>query len=153
MDAVLGWCGLLGAWLLVAGPLYQGALELLEQDLSVERRLGPGLRVEPPPRPATWWWLVPPAMLLLRRRRAGRYRREVLALLTPTQRAQRWIFIQKAAGWFTVATGAALLAVEETRETAEQAEWSTVGFVALLALMAALCCGNTALLLRRRRAL
>jgi hypothetical protein len=36
MDQVMAWAGFLGAWLLVAGPLYQGALELLEEDVDRE---------------------------------------------------------------------------------------------------------------------
>ena len=29
MNQLIAWAGFLGAWLLVAGPLYQGAIELL----------------------------------------------------------------------------------------------------------------------------
>jgi hypothetical protein len=34
MNQVIAWAGFLGAWLLVAGPLYQGALELREEDVD-----------------------------------------------------------------------------------------------------------------------
>ncbi len=40
MTAAIVRCGFLGAWLLAAGPLYQGAIELLEQhQASAEGRL------------------------------------------------------------------------------------------------------------------
>jgi hypothetical protein len=31
VDGVIAWCGFVGAWLLVAGPIYQAALELPER--------------------------------------------------------------------------------------------------------------------------
>jgi hypothetical protein len=36
MNQVIAWVGFLGAWLLVAGPLYQGALELREEEVDRE---------------------------------------------------------------------------------------------------------------------
>jgi hypothetical protein len=36
MDQVIAWAGFLGAWLLVAGPLYQGALELSAEEVDRE---------------------------------------------------------------------------------------------------------------------
>src|ERR1700727_150478 len=34
MNQVIAWAAFLGAWLLVAGPLYQGAIELHEEDID-----------------------------------------------------------------------------------------------------------------------
>ena len=48
MHELILWSGFFGAWLLVAGPLYQAALELSEEDISrddmagVERPLSTG---------------------------------------------------------------------------------------------------------------
>lgn len=149
MELVIAVCACIGAWLLVAGPLYQGALELLEHDLDHQA----GGRIPPPPPPSSWWWLLPPVMLALRRRRAGSYNREILSSLSPQQRAQRSIFIRKATGWFIVGSGAALLAVKETWELAERGDWPLAGFAALLALMAVLVGANTAALIGRQRRL
>ena len=43
MNQVIAWAGFLGAWLLVAGPLYQGAIELREEEVDRE-----GSRHRPP---------------------------------------------------------------------------------------------------------
>ena len=121
MGTATAWSGFLGAWLLFAGPLYQGAIELLEQDrMSADGR--PTDLPAPPP-PSAWWWLLPPAMLTLRRRRSRAYRRAVLARLTPQQQAERAGFMDKAAGWFVVATGGTLIAIKETGELVEHHEW------------------------------
>lgn len=114
-ETVIAWSGFLGAWLLVAGPLYQGALELLEQDQRAAAETSSRLPAPPPP-PSAWWWLLPPGMLILRRRRSKRYRSEVLAKLTPHERARRAGFLHKAAGWFVVALGGTFIAVKETGE-------------------------------------
>jgi DNA-binding MarR family transcriptional regulator len=44
-------------------------------------------------------------MYLIRRRRNDAFRRTALAQLTPAQREQFTRFINKATGWFTVASG------------------------------------------------
>jgi hypothetical protein len=36
MSQMIAWAAFLAAWLLVAGPLYQGALELREEDVDRE---------------------------------------------------------------------------------------------------------------------
>lgn len=54
MNLVIAWTGFLGAWLLVAGPLYQGALELAEEELDREAvqasaaSSSPGSSTKPP---------------------------------------------------------------------------------------------------------
>ena len=53
-------------------------------------------------------------MLTLQHRRTAAYRRQALARLPAQQRVQYAGFMQKATGWFVVATGASLLAVKET---------------------------------------
>jgi hypothetical protein len=53
-------------------------------------------------------------MYVLHRRWYRKLRHSMLAKLTQTQREQLTSFQSKAAGWFTVAGGATLLAVGET---------------------------------------
>ena len=55
MHELILWSGFFGAWLLVAGPLYQAALELGEQNISREDMAGVQ-RNEPEARPSGWWW-------------------------------------------------------------------------------------------------
>jgi hypothetical protein len=54
MDGVIAWCGFFGAWLLVAGPVYQAALELQEQDIERERLQEATAQV-PAPDPVSAW--------------------------------------------------------------------------------------------------
>jgi len=49
------WCGFLGAWLIVAGPLYQAAQELDEQEFSREELATAATRSEAGDRPSAWW--------------------------------------------------------------------------------------------------
>lgn len=150
IESVIAWCGFVGAWLLVAGPLYQGVLELREEDAD---RLDAGPvspSIAPPPPPSVWWWFLPPVMLVLRRRRSTEYHRTVLTTLTPGQRAHRQRFIRKATGWFVVALGGSFIAVKETWELTERNESPEFVFPALLLVMFAIVGANTVLQAGRR---
>lgn len=92
MNQVIAWAGFLGAWLLVAGPLYQGALELREEDVDREGMEASIAQIPRPEPPSPWWWLLPPAMYLIRRRSRNAFREAALAQLTPAQREQRASF-------------------------------------------------------------
>ena len=109
---MIAWCGFAGAWLLVIGPLYQGVLELMEQEIDQTGIQAVTAGTVPPPMPSAWWWLLPGVMIALLNRRARAFRRAALARMTREQRAQYRGFVQKASGWFAVATGASLLAVK-----------------------------------------
>lgn len=145
MDQVMAWAGFLGAWLLVAGPLYQGALELREEDVDREGMQASIADLPRPGPPSPWWWLLPPVMYLIRRRRANAYRQAALARLTQAQREQRISFINKATGWFTVALGAALLAAEQTWQVINRQQWPAWVFWLLIVIMLGASVLNTAL--------
>ena len=145
MNQVIAWAGFLGAWLLVAGPLYQGALELREEDIDREEIKATTSRVPRQEPPSPWWWLLPPVMYLIRRQRGHAYRQAVLAELTEAQRDQFTSFINKATGWFTVAIGAALLAAEQTWQLIERHHWPGWLFCPLIIGMLGASVLNTAL--------
>lgn len=145
MNQVIAWAGFLGAWLLVAGPLYQGALELHEADVDREGIEATIARVPRPDPPSPWWWLVPPAMYLIRRHRSSVYRQTALAQLTQAQRDQFTSFINKATGWFTVAVGAALLAAEQTWQVTNRDHWPVWLFWLLITVMLGASVLNTTL--------
>jgi hypothetical protein len=145
MNQVIAWVGFLGAWLLVAGPLYQGALELREEEVDREGIEASTARVPRPDPPSPWWWLLPPAVYLIRRHRGNAFRQAALAQLTQTQREQFASFINKAVGWFTVAVGAFLLAVEQTWQVIERYRWPVWLFWLLIVVMLGACVLNTAL--------
>jgi len=144
MNQVIAWAGFLGAWLLVAGPLYQGALELDEEEVDREGIEASTARVPRPEPPSAWWWLLPPVMYLIRRHRGRKFRQAVVAQLSPAQREQFTSFINKATGWFTVALGAALLAADQTWQVVERYHWDTWLFWLLLVVMLGAAVLNTA---------
>jgi hypothetical protein len=144
MNQVIAWAGFAGAWLLVAGPLYQGAIELAEEEVDREAIEASTAGLPRPEPPSPWWWLLPPVMYLIRRRSGRAFRRAALARLTQVQRAQFTRFISKAAGWFTVALGAALLAAEQTWQITIRYRWPDWLFWVLIVVMLAACVLNTA---------
>jgi hypothetical protein len=144
MNEVFAWVGFLGAWLLVAGPLYQGALELHEQDVDRDAIEATSARIPQPDPPSPWWWLLPPVLYLIRRRRHRAFRRAALAELTQAQREQFASFVNKANGWFTVAAGATLLAAEQTWQAVERTRWPGWLFWPLVVVMLGLSMLNTA---------
>jgi hypothetical protein len=152
MNQVIAWVGFFGAWLLVAGPLYQGALELLEEDIDREGIDASIARVPRPDPPSPWWWLLPPALYLIRRHRSKAFRKAALAQLTQAQRDQATSFFNKATGWFTVALGAALLAAEQTWQVIDRQHWPTWLFWILIIVMLGVSVLNTALQMMRGRA-
>jgi hypothetical protein len=145
MNQVIAWAGFLGAWLLVVGPLYQGALELREEEVDRQGIEASTARVPRPDPPSPWWWLLPPVLYLIRRRRGNAFRKAVLAQLTQAQRDQFTSFINKAVGWFTVAVGAFLLAVEQTWQVVERYRWPVWLFWLLIVVMLGASVLNTAL--------
>jgi hypothetical protein len=132
MNQGIIWAGFFGAWLLVAGPLYQGALELAEEDVDRDEIEATWTKVARPEPPSPWWWLFPPGMYLISRRRGKQFRDDVLAQLTPLQREQFTRFMNKAAGWFTVAAGATLLAADQTWRVTERYGWPVWTFWVLM---------------------
>ena len=146
MNEVISWAQFAGTWLLVAGPLYQGSVELNE--LDIDREGIEGVRASAlgtaPDRPSPWWWLLPPVMYVLHRRWAAAFRQATLAQLTETQREQLTSFRSKASGWYTVAVGGLLLAAGETWQVTEHYRWPVWLFWLLLVVMLALALLNTA---------
>ena len=151
MHGLILWGGFLGGWLLFAGPVYQAAVELSEQDLEREALDVAVRSVDPPRHTSPWWWLLPPVAYVLRRRESDAFRQRVLASL-PRQHLEAFVrFSSKATGWGFVAMGALLIACKETYELVEYNEWP--GWVIWLAIVAmALLSGlNTAVRMRRAR--
>jgi len=146
MNEVIIWASFAGAWLLVAGPLYQGSIELGELDYDREGFEGikaSAVRMAQD-RPSAWWWLLPPVMYVLRRRWTRAFWQAALAQLTETQRKQYASFRNKATGWFTVAAGATLLAAGETWQITKHYGWPAWLFWLLIAIMLTVALLNTA---------
>jgi hypothetical protein len=145
MEYLIVICGSLGAWLLVAGPVYQAALELSDQDMDHER-IDQTVSSIPKPKPlSSWWWLLPPVAYVKQRKRSGDHRRAIMDALEPEQLEQTVSFLNKARGWLIVAFGAFLIAVKETWELTVLLHWPAWSFWLLVILALVICLGNTVL--------
>jgi hypothetical protein len=146
MNEVIIWAQFAGTWLLVAGPLYQGSVELDEMDIDREGIEGvkTSALAAAPGRPSPWWWLLPPVMYVLQRRWSRTFRQVSLAQLTEAQREQITSFRNKATGWYTVAVGALLLAAGETWQVIRHYEWPVWLFWLLMVVMLVASLLNTA---------
>jgi hypothetical protein len=152
VEVLIAWSGFLGAWLLVAGPLLQAALELREEDIQSEQIEAASARLRAGhPEVSAWWWLLPPVHYWLQRRRSKRLREAVMRELSPDQLGGLVSFLNKATGWLFVAGGAALIAVKETWELTELQEWPHVVFWVLVVVMVAACTANTAVRMQLSR--
>ena len=157
MQEVIAWATFAGAWLLVAGPLYQGSAELAELDFDREEIQGAAAAVQTAQtRQSAWWWLLPPAMYVLHRRWYKTLRQAMLPQLTQTQREQVTRFQSKSTGWFTVAAGATLLATGDTWQIIQHYRWPVWAFWLLVTVMLAAAVLTTTVLMigdaRMRRA-
>jgi len=137
MDLLVAWCGYLGAWVLVAGPVYQAAVELgeVKVDRSAIRSLAGSV-----PRPegvSPWWWLLPPVAYVLTSRRQAVWQQQVMAALSPQQRTEFLTYSNKAAGWFIVGAGAALIGVQQAAELVKTEHWPSLITILLVVLAAA----------------
>lgn len=127
--------GFLGSWLLVAGPMFQGALELHAEDLNRAALHRVANAVPAPPRISTWWWLLPPALYVLHWRNARRHRERMFAAMTSEQREKTVGYLNKATGWFMVSGGATLLAGQVTWGLVEQYSLPAWSFWVLVGVM------------------
>lgn len=132
MQLLLAIAAFLGAWLLVAGPVYQAAVELGEEQFERDEFERVQSSMPAPRRVSPWWWLLPPVAYLLQRRRGRAYRREFLQRVPKAQLEQFVSFTNKATGWLLVGAGAFLLAIRETWELREAADWPAWTFWLLL---------------------
>jgi hypothetical protein len=143
MEVVVVALGALGAWLLVAGPVFQAALELREQELDHDAFDEALSAVDPPRRLSAWWWLLPPVAYFLQRQRTQVHRNAVMKALNPEQLEQTLTFLNKAGGWLLVGLGAFFIAVKETWELVELLHWPDWVFWVLIVVMTLLAIGNT----------
>ncbi|MEP6478128.1 MAG: hypothetical protein ABJB03_01960 [Rhodoglobus sp.] len=123
MDYVIAVIAFVGAWLIVAGPVYQAAIELQEQEFDREAMEATTSTVVAPPAISSWWWLLPPVAWIKQHNRSEIYRRAVFAALGADQLKQTVTFFNKANGWMIVGAGAFLLAINETWLLVRLLEW------------------------------
>jgi hypothetical protein len=149
---VIAWCGFLGAWLLVAGPLDQAVREVEDNEFERDALAEAASQVEKPPQVSGWWLLLPPVWWWRRRRREGEYRDRVVAAMDSRDLLAFLNFRDVLNGWAYVAAGASLIAVKETWELHESYEWPEWVFGAAVVAMLLFCVGTTRLRYHHRRA-
>jgi hypothetical protein len=143
----------LGGWLLVAGPVYQAAIELGEEQFERDEIDRASDAAEPLGRVSPWWWLIPPVGYVLNHRRRQEWRVRTMHALTRAQLEQFVSFVSKATGWMFIAAGASLIAIKETWELHEAYEWPVAIFWGLVVIMLVLCALNTVVRVQRAHTL
>ncbi|WP_223623167.1 hypothetical protein [Microbacterium sp. EST19A] len=153
MDTFVLWCAAIGAWLLVAGPLYQGALELAEVAARYADHLSQPVAPERHPSEVSpWWWLLPPVAVVLIWRSARRERAAYVESVSPTTREAITTFSSHAQGWLLVAAGAFLIALKETWHLIHALHGGVTIYVIVVVVAGLLAFGNTVARMRARAA-
>jgi hypothetical protein len=142
MEYVIAVCGFIGGWLLVAGPVWQAAIELREEEVDREAIEAVRSSAPPPPKVSAWWWLLPPVAYFLQARRQRAARQAFQDALPPEALKQTISFLNKANGWVVVALGGFLLAVKETWELIDDLGWPQWVFWVLIVVMPIIAIGN-----------
>lgn len=153
MQTFVTWCEFVGAWLLVAGPLRQAAIELDDEDWDRDQRAQVAANAPLPVGISAWWWLLPPVAYLLRRRRVTEQRHALLRSLGAEQVDRIMHYRGKAGAWISVSGGAFLLAIGATWALREHYAWPRGVFWALLLAGTVLSALNTVGRERRRHAI
>ena len=137
------WAGFAGAWLLVAGPVYQASLELRDEEFERERLEEVDRRLRPVEPVSPWWWLVPPVHLILSRRRREERQHAMMIELADEDYLALLSFMNKATGWLMVGAGGLLIATKETYELLEGNEWPEWLLAVIVPVMLALAFAYT----------
>jgi hypothetical protein len=148
---IIAWCGFLGAWLLVAGPLDQAVREVEDNEFERDAITEAATKVEEPDQVSSWWLLLPPVWWYLSRRRGSEYRHSVTEAMEDRDLLAFLSFRDVLNGWAYVAAGAALIAVKETWELHEAYEWPEWVFWGLIVAMVVFCVGSTRTRYQHRR--
>lgn len=119
------WLDIVAAWLLVAGSLYQGALELRAQDhWLLHRQFEMSVH-----KVSAWWLFVLPVYWMLKHRAQRENYDRFMAKLSHADVVTLVHFFEKATGWFIVTTSALLMGVALV---AREFGWHGVAFVPAL---------------------
>jgi hypothetical protein len=141
MEYLIAIVGFVGGWFLVAGPIWQAALELRDEEIDQEGIEALRADLPKPSTVSNWWWLLPPIAIYLRQRAQREQRKAFNESLTPEQLKQTVSFLNKANGWIVVAVGAFLIAVKETWEGIETFHLPVWLFWVLVVVLPIACIG------------
>ena len=145
MHELILWAGFFGAWLLVAGPIWQAVVELRDEDFEREKFTAVMDVVPPRERVSGWWWLFPPLHFLLNQRSKERWQDLIVAALPDEDYEALSSYMAKVRGWMLVGGGGLLIATKETYELVEGNEWPGWLFWVLIVVMALVAASQAAL--------
>lgn len=133
MDVLL-WAGCIGAWLLFAGPIYQAAIELRDQNITRDdlEDLEDRLALVSPAAVNRWWWLVPPVAYVQNRRRNRKWFDGLTEAISADEYVRLQRYQNKANGWLIVACGALLVACYQTAAVKDLHNWSWFTYAVVL---------------------
>lgn len=149
MDILILWIAFVGSWLLFAGPIYQAALELSDENLEIDKIRLPRESAGLPPRISVYWWFLPPIKLYLEQRRSSQYRKYLFQTMDTKDAESLMSFLNKATGWLLVAIGGLFIATKETYELSKYYEISPVVFTLVILIMALISISFTVINLRK----
>lgn len=135
METIILWISFIGAWLLFAGPIYQAALELQDEEIEIDRIRAAGAKVAKPNRVPVWWWILPPIKVLKEWKHRHDYQHRYLKALSPEDVEALVAFRSKASAWLFVAVGGLCIASKETFELTHHLGWSSFSFAILIVVM------------------
>jgi hypothetical protein len=78
VHALIAGSGFLRAWLLVAGPMFQAAVQLDAGEPERDWLAAAAGRSGPQRRSSRWWWLLPPVAYILPRRPQRNHRERLV---------------------------------------------------------------------------
>lgn len=135
METVILWMGFIGAWLLFAGPIYQAALELRDEDIEIDRLHAARSKIQAPARTPVWWWLLPPVKIYAEFKGKREYQYRYMKALTREDIESLVSFRSKASAWLFVALGGFCIACKESYELAHHQAWSTRILIVIVVAM------------------
>lgn len=129
------WLSFIGSWLLFAGPIYQAALELQDEDIEIDRIRAVGSQIEKPVSTSVWWWFLPPVKMYLERKRKRAYQIRYLKALSTEDVESLVSFRNKATAWLFVAIGGLCIACDQTYTLTEHENWNNIVLILLIIFM------------------
>ncbi|MFT4186832.1 MAG: hypothetical protein QM613_06370 [Micrococcaceae bacterium] len=149
----MAWCAFIGSWVLVAGPLYQGAMELGEFDINRDDFTNHIHQIDPPEHISPWWWLIPPLAYIKTKQIQNPWRKRFFASFNDAQREQFVSFSNKSTGWFMICIGASLIGIDSANSLTKAMEWSNLAMIPLIIFAAIMCVSFTVARLHRTKSM
>lgn len=138
MQTLVVWIEFIGSWLLFAGPIYQAALELQDEDIELRRLMAAQSKIPKPTYASVWWWFFPPVKIYLDSTSRRDYRTNYIKSLSEQDIQALVSFKSKATAWLYVALGGYCLTIRATYELCHYYRWGNLGLLLLILFMTSL---------------